>query len=72
MRKGLQAAGRQLGNEGFLAKAPAAVVEGLKKQQAETQSLYDKARAALESSAGLEQFKRRRTMPSQLRHVSQA
>ena len=47
--KGLQAAGRQLGNEGFLAKAPAAVVDGLKKQQAETQSLYDKAKAALEA-----------------------
>jgi valyl-tRNA synthetase len=49
LEKGLQAAGRQLGNEGFLAKAPAAVVDGLKKQQAETQSLYDKATAALES-----------------------
>ncbi len=49
LEKGLQAAGRQLGNEGFLAKAPAAVVDGLKKQQAETQSLYDKAQAALES-----------------------
>ena len=49
LEKGLQAAGRQLGNEGFLAKAPAAVVDGLKKQQAETQSQYDKARAALES-----------------------
>ena len=47
--KGLQAADRQLGNEGFLAKAPAAVVDGLKKQQAETQSLYDKAKAALET-----------------------
>ncbi len=51
LEKGLQAAGRQLGNEGFLAKAPAAVVDGLKKQQAETQSLYDKAKAALESTA---------------------
>jgi valyl-tRNA synthetase len=49
LEKGLQVAGRQLGNEGFLAKAPAAVVDGLKKQQAETQSLYDKATAALES-----------------------
>ncbi len=47
--KGLEAANRQLGNAGFLAKAPSAVVDGLKKQQAETQSLYDKAQAALES-----------------------
>ncbi|SEB56675.1 valine--tRNA ligase [Terriglobus roseus] len=49
LTKGLEAAGRQLGNEGFVAKAPAAVVEGLRKQQAETQSLYDKAKAALEA-----------------------
>ncbi len=47
LTKGLEAAQRQLGNEGFLAKAPAAVVDGLKKQQAETQGLYDKAAAAL-------------------------
>jgi valyl-tRNA synthetase len=47
--KGLEAANRQLGNEGFLAKAPQSVVDGLKKQQAETQSLYDKAKAALDS-----------------------
>jgi valyl-tRNA synthetase len=45
--KGLMAANRQLTNEGFLAKAPAAVVEGLKKQAAETQLLLDKAQAAL-------------------------
>jgi valyl-tRNA synthetase len=47
--KGLAAADRQLGNEGFLAKAPAAVVEGLKKQAAETKTLIEKARAALEA-----------------------
>jgi valyl-tRNA synthetase len=47
LAKGLDAAARQLGNEGFLAKAPAQVVEGLKKQQAETQLLLDKAKAAL-------------------------
>lgn len=47
--KGLEAANRQLGNEGFLAKAPAAVVEGLKKQQAETQMLHGKAQAALDA-----------------------
>jgi valyl-tRNA synthetase len=45
--KGLAAAERQLGNEGFLAKAPAHVVEGLKKQEAETRILLEKARAAL-------------------------
>jgi valyl-tRNA synthetase len=45
--KGLAAAERQLGNEGFLAKAPTQVVEGLKKQEAETRLLLEKARAAL-------------------------
>ena len=47
--KGIAAAERQLGNEGFLAKAPANVVEGLKKQEAETRQLLEKARAALEN-----------------------
>jgi valyl-tRNA synthetase len=47
--KGLAAAERQLGNESFLAKAPANIVEGLKKQEAETRLLLDKARAALEA-----------------------
>jgi valyl-tRNA synthetase len=45
--KGLAAAGHQLGNEAFLKKAPANVIEGLKKQAAETQLLLDKAQAAL-------------------------
>jgi len=45
--KGVAAAERQLGNDGFLAKAPAHVVEGLKKQEAETRLLLEKARAAL-------------------------
>ncbi len=47
--KGIAAAQHQLGNEGFLAKAPAKIVEGLKKQAAETQLLLDKARAALDA-----------------------
>ena len=47
--KGLAAAERQLGNDSFLSKAPANVVEGLKKQAAETQTLLEKARAALEA-----------------------
>ncbi len=45
--KGLAAAERQLGNGGFLAKAPAHVVEGLKKQEAETRLLLEKAQSAL-------------------------
>jgi valyl-tRNA synthetase len=47
--KGLAAAERQLGNEGFLAKAPANVVEGLKKQESETRLLLEKARVALDA-----------------------
>jgi valyl-tRNA synthetase len=47
--KNLISAERQLGNESFLAKAPAQVVEGLKKQEAETRLLLEKARAALEA-----------------------
>ena len=50
--KGLAAAERQLGNAGFLAKAPAQVVEGLKKQEAETRLLLEKARAAFDGLAG--------------------
>jgi valyl-tRNA synthetase len=38
-----------LGNEGFLAKAPAQVVEGLKNQEAETRLLLEKARATLDA-----------------------
>jgi valyl-tRNA synthetase len=50
--KGLASAERQLGNDGFLAKAPAHVVEGLKKQEAETRLLLEKARAALDTLPG--------------------
>jgi valyl-tRNA synthetase len=46
--KGLQAAERQLGNEAFMGKAPAHIVEGLKKQAAETRLLYEKTKAALD------------------------
>jgi valyl-tRNA synthetase len=45
--KGLAAAERQLSNESFMAKAPAHIVEGLRKQAAETRTLYDKTKAAL-------------------------
>jgi valyl-tRNA synthetase len=50
--KGLAAAERQLGNEAFLKKAPPQVVEGLKKQEAETRLLLEKARAALDGLSG--------------------
>jgi valyl-tRNA synthetase len=46
--KGLQAAEKQLGNEGFISRAPAHIVEGLKKQAAETKLLYDKTKAAMD------------------------
>ena len=42
-------AGRQLANEGFLAKAPASVVEGLRRRAAELSVLIPKTRSALES-----------------------
>lgn len=47
LTKGLEAANKQLGNEGFVARAPAHIVEGLKKQHAETSALKEKAEAAL-------------------------
>jgi valyl-tRNA synthetase len=40
---------RQLNNPGFTAKAPAHIVEGLKKQREEAQRLLDKARGDLDS-----------------------
>jgi valyl-tRNA synthetase len=45
--KGLDAADKQLGNEGFIARAPAHIVDGLRKQHAETLALKQKAEAAL-------------------------
>jgi valyl-tRNA synthetase len=47
--KGLQAAEKQLGNPGFVAKAPAHIIEGLKKQAAETRALKEKTETALAS-----------------------
>ena len=47
--KGLTAAERQLNNESFMAKAPAPIVDGLRKQHAETKTLYDKTKSALEA-----------------------
>jgi valyl-tRNA synthetase len=40
--KGIAGGQRQLGNEQFLAKAPAAVVEGLRKQQQELSVVKEK------------------------------
>ena len=45
--KGLEAAEKQLNNEGFMARAPQHIIEGLKKQHAETLALKQKAEAAL-------------------------
>jgi valyl-tRNA synthetase len=45
--KGLQAAEKQLNNPGFVAKAPPHIIDGLKKQAAETRALKEKAEAAL-------------------------
>jgi valyl-tRNA synthetase len=50
--KGLAAAERQLGNESFLAKAPAHVVEGLKRQEGETRLLLEKAWTAMNALTG--------------------
>ncbi|SEG48254.1 valyl-tRNA synthetase [Bryocella elongata] len=47
--KGVESAQKQLGSESFLAKAPVHIVDGLKKQAAETQLLLEKAQAALEA-----------------------
>ena len=42
---------RQLSNEGFLAKAPAHVVDGLRKRAAELQVLREKANSKLDELA---------------------
>ena len=47
--KGLTAANKQLSNDAFTAKAPAHIIDGLRKQSAETQILYDKTKAALDA-----------------------
>jgi len=49
LEKQLEAGERQLGNEGFVAKPPPHIVEGLKKQAAETRALRDKTKAALDA-----------------------
>jgi valyl-tRNA synthetase len=51
-QKGLDAADRQLSNEAFTAKAPAHIIEGLRKQSSETRTLFDKTKAALDALEG--------------------
>jgi valyl-tRNA synthetase len=46
LEKGLGNAQRQLGNSDFLAKAPAKVVEGIRKNEAELSVLLQKAKEA--------------------------
>jgi valyl-tRNA synthetase len=48
LRKGIEAAERQLGNAGFLSKAPANVVDGLKAQHTENASLLAKKQSELD------------------------
>jgi valyl-tRNA synthetase len=47
--KGLASADKQLNNETFMSKAPVHIVDGLRKQHAETKVLHDKTKAALDS-----------------------
>jgi valyl-tRNA synthetase len=49
LRKAMEAAERQLGNAGFLSKAPANVVEGLEAQHAENTSLLAKKQSELDA-----------------------
>jgi valyl-tRNA synthetase len=48
LEKIIETADRQLNNPGFLGKAPAHIVEGLKKQREEAQRLFDKLRDDLD------------------------
>jgi valyl-tRNA synthetase len=50
--KNLATCERQLTNEAFMAKAPAHIVDGLRKQAAEALTLRDKTKAALDSLKG--------------------
>ncbi len=47
--KGLAAAERQLNNETFMAKAPAHIIDGLRKQSVEIRALYEKTGTALDA-----------------------
>jgi valyl-tRNA synthetase len=54
LERELANAQRQLGNDSFLSKAPANVVEGLRKRSAEVQVLLDKGRSALSELGGVQ------------------
>jgi valyl-tRNA synthetase len=47
IEKEIQGKERQLGNQGFLSKAPPHIVEGLRTRMAELQVLRDKAKGKL-------------------------
>ena len=47
--KAAQAGESKLNNEAFIAKAPAHIVEGLRKQATESRLLYDKTKSSLEA-----------------------
>jgi valyl-tRNA synthetase len=47
IEKGMASSQKQLGNEQFLSKAPANVVDGLRKQQQELAVLQEKAQSKL-------------------------
>ena len=49
LEKGLTSAQKQLGNESFMGRAPAHIVEGLRKQESEMSVLFEKAKAALDA-----------------------
>jgi valyl-tRNA synthetase len=49
--KNLASAEQRLGDESFLAKAPAHIVDGLRKQAADTRLLFEKTRVALDELA---------------------
>ena len=49
LEKGRSAAERQLGSASFVAKAPPHIVEGLRKQAAETELLYARAKAEIDA-----------------------
>ncbi len=52
LEKIIESSDRQLDNRGFLAKAPAHIVEGLRKQRGEAKRLFDKARGDLDGLPG--------------------
>jgi valyl-tRNA synthetase len=52
LEKRMAAEEKQLGNEAYVSKAPAHIVDGLRKQHEETKILYAKTKAALDALPG--------------------